>query len=270
MRVAACGRVESGMIGRRLDLVGAEDGREFFHFLSRQAIDDTALPRVLLDKTYDLLVYLLRFRAHFVIEVRPVERAFKLQRVGDAQALLDVGAHLVGSRGGESDDRGLAYALYRGADIAVFRAEVMSPLRDTMRLVDRVKRYFDRFEEIHVVVLIQRLGSHIEQFRLPLHDIGLDLVDSRLIERRVEVVSHPLLFAHAIDHIYLVFHECYQRRDHDGCALHDERGQLVAQRLATAGRHEHKGIVASKHILDDGLLVAFELIEAEILLQFLG
>jgi hypothetical protein len=45
---------------------------------------------------------------------------------------------------------------------------------------------------------------------------------------------------------------------------------LVAERLSSAGRHEHERVVAVKHVPDDGFLVSFEFVEAEMLFQLLG
>ena len=46
-------------------------------------------------------------------------------------------------------------------------------------------------------------------------------------------------------------------------AVADQRRDLVAQRLAAAGRHEHQRVAAADHVLDDLLLVAAERVVAE-------
>ena len=40
---------------------------------------------------------------------------------------------------------------------------------------------------------------------------------------------------------HLVLHQRDQRRDDDARARADQRGDLVADRLAAAGRHQHEG-----------------------------
>ncbi len=72
----------------------------------------------------------------------------------------------------------------------------------------------------------------------------------------------------AADCVNLVFHQCYQRRNHDGRALHDQGRQLVAQGLAASGRHEHEGVLFIGQMLDYPFLVCFERAEAKELFQF--
>ena len=57
------------MISSCLDIVGAQDGSQFLYLLTREAVDNTALVRVLLDKLDDILVYILCLRTYLVVEV---------------------------------------------------------------------------------------------------------------------------------------------------------------------------------------------------------
>ena len=81
-------------------------------------------------------------------------------------------------------------------------------------------------------------------------------------------MRHARFLAHAIDYVHLVLHQCNQGRHHDGGAFHQERWQLVAERLAASRRHEHEGVIAVKQVADYLLLFSLETFEAEILLQF--
>ena len=58
----------------------------------------------------------------------------------------------------------------------------------------------------------------------------------------------------------LVVHQCNQRRDNDGhavaCVLPGNRRNLIAQRLAAAGWHQHQRIAAFQYMVDDGRLRA--------------
>ena len=81
-------------------------------------------------------------------------------------------------------------------------------------------------------------------------------------------MCHSRLFAHAVYHVHLVFHQRYERR-HDNCrTFHQERGQLVAKRLAASRRHEHESVVAGEQVADYLLLFSLEAVETEIVLQF--
>ena len=75
------------------------------------------------------------------------------------------------------------------------------------------------------------------------------------------------LLTHRTDNVDLVFHQRYQRGDDNSRAFHQQRRQLIAQRLAAARRHQYKGVVAIKHVLDDGFLIALELVETEVFLK---
>ena len=258
------------MIGSGLDVVGLEHRRQLLHLLARQAVDDAALARVLADEAYDLLVNVLGLLPHLVVEVGTVERALELTRVLDAEAALYVGAHLVGGGGGEGYYRCHAYLFYRAAYLSVFRTEVVAPLRDAVGLVDGIERHLDLLEELYVFLLVERFGSHIQQLGMPGFHIGFHVVYGGFLERRVQVVGHAVVFADAVYHVYLVLHQRNQWRDNYGRAFHHQRRKLVAQALAASCGHEHKRVVASKHVSDYRFLVALELVETKIMFQLPG
>ena len=182
LRLCARGGVQSGVVALRLDVVGPQHVGQVLDLLSRQAVDDAALAGVLLDEAHDVLVNVLRLLPHLVVQVRTVEGRLELVGIGNAEALLDVGAHLVGGGGGEGYDGRLANLVDDGPDAAVLRPEVVAPLRDAVRLVDGVERYFHRAQELHVLLLRQRLRCHVEQLGAPGADVVLHLVDGRLVQ----------------------------------------------------------------------------------------
>jgi hypothetical protein len=61
----------------------------------------------------------------------------------------------------------------------------------------------------------------------------------------------------------LVLHQRDQRRDHDPDAVADQRRDLVAQRLAAAGRHQHQRVATADDVADDLLLATPERVVAE-------
>ena len=63
--------------------------------------------------------------------------------------------------------------------------------------------------------------------------------------------------------LHLVLHERDERRDDDAGARPDKRGDLVAQRLAAAGRHQDQRVAAPDDVLDDLLLLPAERLVAE-------
>ena len=65
------------------------------------------------------------------------------------------------------------------------------------------------------------------------------------------------------ERIDLILHQRDQRRDHDTGAGPQDCRDLIAQRLAAAGRHQHERVAAGDEVLDDGSLVAAKLLIAE-------
>ena len=66
--------------------------------------------------------------------------------------------------------------------------------------------------------------------------------------------------AHAdeVQRIHLVLHQGDERGDDDAGARAHQRGDLIAQRLAAAGGHQHEGVAAGDDVLDDLALLAAE------------
>ena len=259
-------RVHTGVIGSHFDIVGGQQLRKLLDLLAAQAVDDARLALVALDVADDLLGR-IDFRADFVKQVRAVERRLEHRRVEHAQVLLDIHLHL-GRRGRRQRDQ------RRGSDLvddrayaAILRPEVVSPLRNAVRLVDRIERNSDFAQEIDIILLRKRLGGEIEQLGLALEHVALDFRYGSLIQRRVQKMGHAVLHAESPHRIHLVFHQRDQRRNDDRHPVHHQRGQLIAQRFAASRRHQHERILSVQHVPDNRLLISLETVEAEIALQ---
>ena len=83
-------------------------------------------------------------------------------------------------------------------------------------------------------------------------------------------MGNAILLVKVSNGIYLILHQCDERRDYDCSSLHYERRQLITQRFTSAGRHQHKGIFTIEQIFYNSLLVTFECVESEILLKNVG
>ena len=221
LRLRARAAIQSGMIGSRLDIVGTQHVGQIFYLLARETVDDTALAGMLLDESHNILVNILRLGAHLIIEVRTVERALELGGIEDAQILLDIRTHLVGSCGRQSDDGRLSHLVNDRTYATLLRTEIMSPLRDTMGLVDGIERNLHRLQELHIIVLGERLGCHIQQLGPTLANVLLHLVDGRLVERGVKEMSRTLLLAQVGNEVHLIFHQGDEWRDDDSHTIHE-------------------------------------------------
>src|SRR5262245_58820375 len=71
-----------------------------------------------------------------VDQVRAIERSDENQRGRKAQLARDVAPHPLGGCGGERVERRVDKLVAQAPELAVFRAEIVSPLADAMRLVD--------------------------------------------------------------------------------------------------------------------------------------
>ena len=116
------------MIALCLDIIGTQHISQVLYLLSRQAVDDATLARMLFNKTHDILINVLRLGPYFVIQVRTVKRTLELGGIENAETLLDICTHLIGGSSSQSDDRRLAYFVDDRTDSTVLWAEIMSPL----------------------------------------------------------------------------------------------------------------------------------------------
>ena len=198
--------VHAGVVGQRLDAVGHEQFGQFFDLLAAQAVDDAALALVLLDETDDVVIYIV-LGPDFVVEVRAVERRLEDRSVGHAQILLNIQLHL-GRRGcRQGDQRRRTDFVDDRTDAAVLGTEIMSPLRNAVRLVDGVERHLYFTQEGHVVLLGQRLGSEVKQFGLPRQHVGAHLRHGGLVERRVQEMSDPRIGREGAHGVHLILHQ---------------------------------------------------------------
>ena len=106
----------------------------------------------------------------------------------------------------------------------------------------------------------ERLGRHVQQVELAAVKPRQHAARLAGLERRVVGGGAD---AGRLQRVDLVLHQRDERRDDDAGAGAHQRRQLVAQRLAAAGGHEHEGVAAGDEVLDDLLLVRPVLVEAE-------
>ena len=129
--------------------------------------------------------------------------------------------HLGGGSGSESYNRASANLVDYRANAAILGAKVVTPLRDAVSLIDGVERNLYRFEEFDVFFLGERLWSYVEQLRLAVENVLLHTVDGLLIERGVEKMGNSVVLTEVAHGIYLILHQCDERRNHNSRTLHD-------------------------------------------------
>ena len=184
-------------------------------------------------------------------------------RVGEVELREDVGAGARVGGGGDGEAGHAGEQALQAAKGAVIRAEVMAPLADAVRLVHGDQR------NVHVrepfgEAGAEAFGRDVEQ----IHLTALGCAERRAagieIHRAVEAFSaHADLF----QRVHLVGHQRDQRRDDDPAAVAQQCRDLVAERLAAAGRQHREAVTPGEDIGDDILLQAAERVIAVDALQ---
>ena len=140
----------------------------------------------------------------------------------------------------------------------------MPPLRHAMRLVDREQRDFGAAEQVEAARCQQPFRRDVEQVEIAGEQAALDLIGFLIGKCGVQYRRLDAGFQQARD---LVAHQRDQRRDHDAAAVAQQRRQLIAQRFAAAGRHQHQAVAAAAEVADDLFLRAAKARQAEHVVQ---
>ncbi len=202
----------------------------------------------------------LCFSSSGVADIGAVEAGGIAARLFQAQDPDDVLAGLRIGGGGERHQRHRGKVPAQLPELHVFGAEIVAPLRHAVRLVDSEQGDIDVRQPFQERRGHEALRRDIEQFQLvsvqPRQHLACrGAAQCRIVERRL----HPV----GLQCIHLVFHQRDQRRHHDSDSRPVQGRQLVAQRLAAAGGHQHEGIAAADEVLDDVPLVGAETVETE-------
>ena len=241
------------MIGQRLDAGLGQRGRGVLDLGARQAVDDAGVAGMALgDEGLELRRRVLLVD-DFIADVRAIETRDEAAARRQVQAIDDLLAGEFIGRGGERDPRHVGKALRDDRQADIFRAKVMPPLRHAMRLVDRKQRDAGAAEQVEAARRQQPLRRDVEQIEIAGEQPRLDRGGFVEGQRRIQ---HRRLDAGLEQAGDLVAHQRDQRRDHDAAAFAQQRRQLIAQRLAAAGRHQHQAIAARRDMPDDLFLRA--------------
>lgn len=133
-----------------------------------------------------------------------------------------------------------------------------------MRFVDGEQGNFKALQEGQHARLHQTLGREIQHFHFAAFDPGGQIALLLGAQGRVQRSSSDAQLFEGRD---LVVHQGNQRRHHHRQAFAQQRRNLEAQGLATTGRHQHQGVAAIGHALNDCTLAATETVVAEDVLE---
>ncbi len=248
-------RVQAGVVGHRLDAVAREELGGLLDRVAREAVHDARVPGVLLAQEAQKLLLGVGLRHDPVLDVGAVEAGHEVPRRRHVQPLGDLAVGGVGGRRRERQARHVRPALAEQRQGEVVGPEVVAPLGDAVRLVDGEEGDLAAGEQVEGAVQAQPLGRQVQQVQLAREELGLH--HAPLVEV-LRGVHEPGAHTEGPQRVHLVLHQCDQRGHHDARAGPDQGRDLVAQRLSAAGRHEHDGVTAGDHVLDDRLLLAAE------------
>ena len=245
VRLAAHERVlhAGARLGRHARVVGGrvEHRRDLFRGLARAAVDDGGAVRGHLHARLERGALagdraLAVEREDVEREVRAVEAGADALGFPEAEPRDDLLGHLRGRRGGAGHRRRVAELPDDRREAQVVRAEVVAPLRHAVRLVHHEQRERASRDRLPERGAGEPLGGGERHLGVPVADVaerGLIVLARRQHHGRVAEVGEPLA---------LVAHERDQRGHHDRQVRRRERGQLVTEALAPAGRHHHERV----------------------------
>ncbi len=155
-----------GVIDQNLGAPRAERRRDFLHRTPGGGIDnDTAL--VLRHQQRLEQLQLGRhgvLRLHPIGQIGAIKSGDKPLHVVATELLHDIGLHIDRGRGCQGQHLRLPQMRNRLAQPQIVGAKIMSPLRDTMRLIHRKQRYLHLLHSTEKAGIAKALRRHIEQF----------------------------------------------------------------------------------------------------------
>ncbi len=248
-------RVEPGVVRQRRDALLQQELRRLLDRVPREAVHDARVTGVLGAQQREQLLQRLVLRFDAVLDVRAVEAGHEQLGAAEVEPRRDLAPGRLGGGRGERDARHGGPALVQHRQPQVVGPEVVAPLRHAVRLVDREQRDRAAIEEVERARCTEPLRREVQQVELA--------GEVRLLDRSPLVgvlgrVQERGAHADHTERIHLVLHQGDERRDDHAGALADERGHLVAQRLAAAGRHEHDRVATVDDVIDDLPLLTAE------------
>ena len=255
--------LHAGVVGQGGEAVGVEGGGDVVRLALGEAIDDAALAPTGVEEAQHLLRR-AGLLGGAIADVGAVEAGDEAVVSADLQMVDDLRSRGRIRRRGERNARQVGEHVHEAGEGAVFGPEIMAPLRKAVGLIDRDEREAGGFEPVEGLGLQERFRSHVEEVQLAPLDVAPEEILFRTPEPGIE---RRRLDPGLPERRHLVFHQRNERRDDEAHARADQRRDLVAERLASACRHQDERVMAGDHMLDDLPLPLAEAVVAENSLQ---
>ncbi len=251
----------AGVVGPGREAGGAEEPRDPQRRPLQRHVHDRRPGRTLAQALQQQPVALgRRDRCREQGQVRPVEAGHDRVRLLDPEPGADVGDD--GGRGGGRKREHALGAELAGAlgQLQVVGPEVVAPLRDAVRLVDREERDSRLREAGEEALVVEPLRRDVQELQRAL----LQPIEDRALLGGVEARIEPRgLDPVPLQEVDLVLHQRDQRRDHDRQPAEEEGRKLVAEALAGPGRKDRERRSPGEERLDDPFLAGPEGVKTE-------
>ena len=180
-----------------------------------------------------------------------MEAGEKHLRVVHLQCGQDVLAGVGIRRRGQRDTRHAREQFAELREVSVFGPELVAPLRDAVRLIDREQCESQAGQNVDRAVAQETFGRNIEEVETLFDEFTMDVTGFLGREFRMQGGGGDTQLAHGG---HLVVHQRDQWRNDDGGAGPAQRGNLIADAFAAAGRHQHQRVAAGENVVDHGFL----------------
>ena len=204
------GSAHAGVIGQRIKALLDQPGGGVVDPLAGGAVDDTGLAGEFAQEGEQLAPWLI-LDDDAVADIGAIKTGDELTRLLQRQTLADFMSGLGIGGGGQRNSRNVGKAIVQNRQAEILRTEIMAPLRDAVRFVDRKERDATGRKQLKAAIGEQALGRHIKQINLACPHGSLDPAGLIEAERGVEVFGAHAVFAQGID---LILHQSNQRRNH--------------------------------------------------------
>ena len=222
--------VQARVIGQSVPALFPQPQRGLVDFLARQAIHHARIVLMFaVEKSRELLARVI-FLHHAIADVGAVEAGDELACLFQGQPLDDLATRRRVGGGGQRDARHIGKAFVQYRQRAVIGAEIVSPLRHAMRLVDgeqgHAGRGFQPRQQAEEMLVEQTFGRDVKQIQLALEQLLLHAARVVRIHTGIQKCgAHPQLQ----QGLHLVLHQRDERRNDDAHAGTQQSGELVAQ-----------------------------------------
>ena len=199
-----------------------------------------------------------------IIDVGTVEAGYEFAGMFQFEIVFDVGSGFGIGGGGEGDAGNVRIAVGKDAELAVFGAEVVSPLADAVGFVYGKQADFCVVHETQEAFAAQAFGGGIEQFQAACVNFVCKGADGF---GRGAAVDGGGADACGTGVGNLVVHQGDERGNDNGHAFAHQGWDLVAQGFAAACGHQHQCAFAARHGVHDFGLAAAKIGITECVLQ---